>query len=257
MAPYSAWMWRISRLTRHGTGRPNLSPEAKLSGVITNGDREKRFFFPLISWPRRTGLATLLPRWSKLCYLKYDSTEQLCTWINIKSQIISRRKVTKYFIKTQDRSEKLLQGVCVCVCVCIYWIAHNRAIRPCHPSHSMPLALILPRVDQWYLLRKPLIRRDKGDTLSLLVQLLLKPWVPCAAPPASLLLSRWSGLAATGPTLSFLHIFLVPPKSPPFPTWPLQIFCGFLRFFASLPPSPILSSFRSRYPPRSVPIILR
>ena len=22
---------------------------------------------------------------------------------------------------------------------------HNRAIRPCHPSHSMPLALILPR----------------------------------------------------------------------------------------------------------------
>ena len=32
----------------------------------------------------------------------------------------------------------------VCVCVCIYQIAHNRAIRPCHPSHSMPLALILP-----------------------------------------------------------------------------------------------------------------
>ena len=26
----------------------------------------------------------------------------------------------------------------------------------------MPLALILPRGDQWYLLRKPLIRRDKG-----------------------------------------------------------------------------------------------
>ena len=35
-----------------------------------------------------------------------------------------------------------------CVCVCIYEIAHNRAIRPCHPSHSMPLALILPRGDQ-------------------------------------------------------------------------------------------------------------
>ena len=33
--------------------------------------------------------------------------------------------------------------VCVCVCVCIYYIAHNHAIRPCHPSHSMPLALIL------------------------------------------------------------------------------------------------------------------
>ena len=28
---------------------------------------------------------------------------------------------------------------------------HNRAIRPCHPSHSMPLALILPRGDQRYL----------------------------------------------------------------------------------------------------------
>ena len=35
--------------------------------------------------------------------------------------------------------------VCVCVCVCIYKTAHNRAIRPCQPSHSMPLALILPR----------------------------------------------------------------------------------------------------------------
>ena len=33
----------------------------------------------------------------------------------------------------------------------------------------MPLALILPRRDQCYLLRKPLMRRDKGDTLSLLV----------------------------------------------------------------------------------------
>ena len=27
--------------------------------------------------------------------------------------------------------------------MCIYKIAHNGAIRPCHPSHSMPLALIL------------------------------------------------------------------------------------------------------------------
>ena len=31
------------------------------------------------------------------------------------------------------------------MCVCVYLlIAHNRAIRPCHPSHYMPLALILP-----------------------------------------------------------------------------------------------------------------
>ena len=32
---------------------------------------------------------------------------------------------------------------CMCVCVCIYQVAHNRAIRPCHPSQSMSLALIL------------------------------------------------------------------------------------------------------------------
>ena len=57
-------------------------------------------------------------------------------------------------------------------------------------------------------IRKPLIRRDKGDTLSLLVQFLLEPRVPCA-PPSALLLSRLSGLAATGPTLiSFLQFFL-------------------------------------------------
>ena len=31
--------------------------------------------------------------------------------------------------------------------------------------------------------------------------------------------------------------------SPPFPARRLQLFCGFLRFFTSLPPSPILSSF--------------
>ena len=31
----------------------------------------------------------------------------------------------------------------VCVRVCIDYIAHNRAIRPCHPSNSMPLTLIL------------------------------------------------------------------------------------------------------------------
>ena len=31
--------------------------------------------------------------------------------------------------------------------------------------------------------------------------------------------------------------------SPPFPARRLQLFCGFLRFFASLPPSPILFSF--------------
>ena len=42
----------------------------------------------------------------------------------------------------------LITYVCMYVCMFIYQIAHNRAIRPCHPSHSMPLALILPRGDQ-------------------------------------------------------------------------------------------------------------
>ena len=107
----------------------------------------------------------------------------------------------------------------------------------------MPLALIFTRGDQWYLLRKPLIKRDKGDTLSLLVQTLLEPWAPCAPLPASLLLARLSELAATEPTLSFLHFFRFPPMSPPFPARRLQLFWGFLRFFVPLPPSPILFSF--------------
>ena len=33
---------------------------------------------------------------------------------------------------------------------------------------------------------KPLVRRDKGVTLSLPVQLFLKPWAPCAPPPCFL-----------------------------------------------------------------------
>ena len=60
---------------------------------------------------------------------------------------------------------------CVCVSVCVYEITHNRAIRRCHPSHSMPLALILPREDRWYLLRKPLIRRHKGEYVSVFIKL--------------------------------------------------------------------------------------
>ena len=95
--------------------------------------------------------------------------------------------------------------------MCIYQIiAHNRAIRPFHPSHSMPLALILPRGDQRYELRKPLIRRDSGDTLNslyLLYSSSLSPENLVLPPPASLLLSRLSGLAATEPTLYFLHFF--------------------------------------------------
>ena len=121
----------------------------------------------------------------------------------------------------------------------------------------MPLALILPSGDQWYLLRKPQIRLDKGDTLSLLVQFLLKPWVPCAPPPASLLLSGLFGLAATEPTLSFLHFSLFPPKSAPFSTWRLQLCCSFLCFFASRPPSPIISATVLASVPVPVPVPIR
>ena len=43
------------------------------------------------------------------------------------------------------------------------------------------------------IIRKALIRRDKGDTLSLLVQFLLKPRVPCASLATPSLFSRLSG----------------------------------------------------------------
>ena len=62
----------------------------------------------------------------------------------------------------------------VCVCVFIYKIAHNRAIWPCHPSHSTPLVLALPRDinvlrDQlsMILITKPSDQtRQRGHTLS-------------------------------------------------------------------------------------------
>ena len=40
---------------------------------------------------------------------------------------------------------------CVRAYVYIYQIAHNRAIRPCHLSNYIPLALVLPKGDQYYL----------------------------------------------------------------------------------------------------------
>ena len=36
------------------------------------------------------------------------------------------------------------QGMYICMCIYLL-IVHNRVIRPCHPSHSMPFALIHPR----------------------------------------------------------------------------------------------------------------
>ena len=90
-------------------------------------------------------------------------------------------------------------------------------------------------------------KRQRGHTLSTCT-ILTQALSTLCFPPASLILFRLSGLVATGPTLYFLHYFLFSPKSPSFPTWRLQLFCVFLRFFSSLPPSPILSSFPSRYP---------
>ena len=43
-------------------------------------------------------------------------------------------------IKTSDQTRG-------CVYVCVE-VAHDRATRPCHPSYSMPLALIFPSGDQ-------------------------------------------------------------------------------------------------------------
>ena len=59
----------------------------------------------------------------------------------------------------------------MCVYVCVFIKLHITAQSG---PHSMPLALTLPKGDQSYLLRNILIRRDKGDTLSLLVQFLLE-----------------------------------------------------------------------------------
>ena len=75
-------------------------------------------------------------------------------------------------------------------------------------------------------------------------QFLIIPWLPGAPPPASLSFNRLSGLAGLHWTnLLFLTLFSPPTQSPSFSTWRLQLLCGLLRFFASLPISLILSSF--------------
>ena len=48
----------------------------------------------------------------------------------------------------------------------------------------------------------------------------------------------------------FVYVFLLTPKSSPFVTSRLQLLSGFLRFFASPPPSPIPSSIPSSTPSR-------
>ena len=124
------------------------------------------------------------------------------------------------------------------MCLCVYYLLNCK--QPRNPAlSSIPLALILARGDQLYVSRKPLNRRDKGDTLSLLVQLLLQPWVPCINPPASLLFSRLSGLlAATGPTFSFQTFFPLSIQVSPFyhmASTALVRFLALLRLSSALP----------------------
>ena len=53
----------------------------------------------------------------------------------------------------------------------LYLTAQSGLVVPFYPTRIDPLK------GGSMILRKPLFRRDKGDTLSLLIQFLLKPWV--------------------------------------------------------------------------------
>ena len=52
-----------------------------------------------------------------------------------------------YYNNTFGRSVVATSYLCACVYVCslncTWYLVHNCAIRPCHPSHSMPLALLV------------------------------------------------------------------------------------------------------------------
>ena len=115
------------------------------------------------------------------------------------------------------------------------------AIRPYHPSlfHSMLLAFVFLTGNQSYLPQEPLIRRDKGDTLSL----------------------RFLFLDILGRHILNQHclayglaygLFLLPPKSPPFFTSrynTLLVFLALLRpSSALLDPIPRFSSLGSGPP---------
>ena len=65
---------------------------------------------------------------------------------------------------------------------------------------------------------------------------MLPPLLPCCS-------LDYLGWHLLNQPFLFYIFFLFPPVSPPFPARRLQLFCGFLRFFASRLPSPILSSF--------------
>ena len=128
---------------------------------------------------------------------------------------------------------------------------HGQAIRPCYPSHSMPLALVLPREDQGRIngtSNKNLWSDATKGTHSLYLHR-----VSSASLPACLLsypLDRLSGSAvATGPSFSYLRLFVFPTffAQPSLLRFPHGVYnsscCG-----VSCVPSPLL------HPPRYCPL---
>ena len=151
-----------------GTGRPNLSREAKIWGA--NGDREKNIFPCSADYEHQAGLATIIPGWriSHSITLCWKCWPYIHTWYEIMCVCVYLLNCTRH----APQKEGGLKILCDLPPVWPRLVrptnlmsrmdgkkththTHNRATRPCHPSHSMPLALILPRGDQWYLLRKP------------------------------------------------------------------------------------------------------
>ena len=111
--------------------------------------------------------------------------------------------------------------VCVFVCMRIYGTAHNRATRPCHSSHSVLLAMVLPRGINKYLFGQSLIKRDTGGFVYL-YSLATSPEslsLPSLVPHYSKDYPGWELL-----NHHFLYIFTrFPPKSSPFSTSRLQL----------------------------------
>ena len=144
---------------------------------------------------------------------------------------------TKLHITAQ--SGPVIYCVCVCVCVCIFELAHNRTIRPYHPSHYMPLALILLSMIPFTKIYDQ--TRQRGHALSSCTTLPLFLFYP----------HDYLGWKLLDQPFPFYVFFILQPKSPPFPIWRLQVLCVFFRFFASPPPSPIPSSFSFPFPSSS------
>ena len=129
--------------------------------------------------------------------------------------------------------------------MCIYQIAHNRAIRHCHLSHPMPLALLITKTSD-----QTRQRRHTLSTCTILTGALSSLCSPTLFPCYSRsIFNRLSGLAGTEPTLSFLHFFSLSTQVSPVSH---MASTTILRFFAllrlsSAPPRSYPRS-RSRYP---------